>query len=428
MITMKRVCIILFILLPAYLTGQTDFSEWFHEKSLRVDFYLAGNNQEVRVYPAGMKEEPFWGGTFTKLVDPFDYGNIKYEVFDPQSGKLLFSRGYSTLFQEWQTTAEAKKLEKAFFESARFPFPKQTVKFVLSKRERDGNFSSIYETIIDPADYFIIREKSADVSVTLIHGSGDHRRNVDIAFLAEGYTAAEMEKFRNDVRKMAGVLFAEPPYDLYRDRINIWAVEAVSAESGTDVPGEGIYVSTALNSSFYTFDLDRYLTTQDLKKVYDYAGAAPWDNIVVLINSSRYGGGGMYNYYSGTTVDHALSPKVFVHELGHGFAGLGDEYYSSEVAYEEFYPLHVEPWEPNITTLVNFAAKWKDLIAEGTPVPTPNESTYRAITGLFEGGGYMVKGIYRPAYDCRMKSNGPDGFCEVCQRAIAAMIEFYLEK
>lgn len=425
---MKKIFLLLFIVLTIQASGQADFHEWFLEKSLRVDYYLAGNHEDTKVYPAGMKEEPYWPGTLTKLVDPFGYGNLKYELFDPQSGTLLFSRGYGTLFQEWQTTAEAKITEKAFFESARFPFPKQKVRFVLSKRERDGKFAAIYETIIDPSDYFIVREKPAEVTVTLIHGNGDYRRNVDFAFIAEGYTAGEMEKFRGDVKRMADVLFAEPPFNLYKDRINIWAVEAISLESGTDVPGEGIYVNTALNSSFYTFDLDRYLTTQDLRTVYDYAGVAPYDNIIVLINSNRYGGGGMYNYYSATTADHALTPKVFVHELGHGFAGLGDEYYSSEVAYEEFYPLNVEPWEPNITTLVNFDIKWKDLIAEGTQVPTPNDKSYRGITGLFEGGGYMAKGIYRPAFDCRMKSNGPDGFCEVCRRAISAMIEFYLEK
>lgn len=424
---MKKVILILVILLTIKVSAQTDYSEWFIEKSLRIDFYLAGNNETVKVYPSAMREEPYWAGTTTKLIDPFNYGNLKYELFDPASGKLLFARGFCTLFQEWQTTAEAKTMERTFFESAKVPFPAKEVKFVLSKRERNGLFTAIYETLIDPDNYFIVREKPADVKVTLIHGNGNHTENVDFAFIAEGYTAAEMGKFRDDVSRMAGILFAEPPFDKYSERINIWAVEAISQESGTDVPGEGLYVSTALNASFYTFDLDRYLTTQDLKSVYDYAGAAPYDNIVVLINSTRYGGGGVYNYYSATTADHPLTPKVFVHELGHGFAGLGDEYYTSDVAYEEFYPLSVEPWEPNITTMVSFDAKWKDLITAGTPVPTPNDPLYRGKTGLFEGGGYMARGIFRPAYDCRMKSNGPDGFCEVCRKAIADMIEFYLQ-
>ena len=212
-----------------------------------------------------------------------------------------------------------------------------------------------------------------------------------------------------------------------KDRINIWAVEAISVESGTDIPGEGIYKNTALNSSYYTFDVDRYLTTPDIKAVNDYAAVVPHDNIVVLINSERYGGGGMYNYYSGTTSDHPLTPQVFTHEFGHGFAGLGDEYYSSEVAYEEFYPFSVEPWEPNITTLVNFESKWKNMIDPSVPVPTPVESKYQGVVGLFEGAGYSAKGIYRPEINCRMKGNDAEGFCQVCQEAIKKVILFYTE-
>ncbi len=204
-------------------------------------------------------------------------------------------------------------------------------------------------------------------------------------------------------------------------------MDAVSQDSGTDVPGEGIYVNTALNSSFYTFDLDRYLTTQDIKAVNDYAAAVPHDAIIVLINTTRYGGGGVYNYYSGTSSGNILSEKVFIHEFGHGFAGLADEYYSSTVAYDEFYPLDVEPWEPNITTMVDFGSKWKKDLVKGTPVPTPAEDKYENVTGVFEGGGYSAKGIFRPEMECRMKSNGPKGYCTVCRKAIKEMIEFYIK-
>ena len=285
------------------------------------------------------------------------------------------------------------------------PYPKNKVRFLLSKRERNGLFTKLYETGIDPADYFIRKENPVNVSVSKIYGTGDPHNSVDLAFLAEGYRADEMGKFRNDVKKMADYLFAEPPFSEYKARFNIWAVESVSQDSGTDVPGENIYVNTAMNSSFYTFNIDRYLTTQDIKSVNDYAATVPHDYIIVLINSPRYGGGGVYNYYCGTTTDHPLSPKVFVHEFGHGFAGLADEYYSSSVAYDEFYPLNVEPWEPNITTLVNFDSKWKKMISKETPIPTPSEEKYANVTGLFEGGGYSAKGIYRPELDCRMKSN-----------------------
>jgi hypothetical protein len=387
---------------------------------------LAGNSEKTTVYPVGMKEEPFWAGSETNLINPFNSGNFKYEVYDSTTNILIYSKPFCTLFQEWQTTAEAKSVDRSFYEVATMPYPKEKVRFILSKRERNGLFSKLYETIIDPDNYFIRKENPINVAVTKIYGSGDPHTSVDLAFIAEGYKADEMGKFREDVKKMADILFAEAPFSDYKDRFNIWAVEAISQDSGTDVPGEHIYVNTALNSGFYTFDIDRYLTTQDIKAVNDYAAAVPHDNIVVLINSTRYGGGGVYNYYTGTTTGNQLSPKVFVHEFGHGFAGLADEYYTSTVAYDEFYPLNVEPWEPNITTMVNFESKWKNMIAKDTPVPTPAEEKYKDVTGLFEGGGYSAKGIFRAEMDCRMKSNGPKGYCSVCRNAIKEMIEFYI--
>jgi len=406
---------------------QSNFEKYFTDKVLRFDFMLAGNSQKTVVYPVGMKEEPFWAGSLNNLVDPFNSGNFKYEVFDDADNTLIYSRGFCTLFQEWQTTDEAKKMDRSFYEVATMPFPKNKIRFILKKRDRDGSFSYLYETKIDPSDYFISKEIPINVAYSGIYYGGDPHTSVDLAFIAEGYKANEMGKFREDVKKMADLLFAEPPFSEYRDKLNILAVEAVSEESGTDIPGEKIYVNTALNSSFYTFGLDRYLTTQDIKSINDYAAAVPHDNIIVLINSTKYGGGGVYNYYSGTTTGHALSPKVFIHEFGHGFAGLADEYYSSTVAYDEFYPLNVEPWEPNITTMVNFESKWKDMISKDTPVPTPAEDKYKDVTGIFEGGGYSAKGIFRSELDCRMKSNGSKGYCSVCRRAIKEMIEFYIK-
>ena len=421
--------IISFILFSALITvsAQESFNKYFTDKVLRFDFMLAGNSEKTAVYPVGLKEEPFWAGSETNLINPFNSGNFKYEVYDAGTNTLIYSRPFCTLFQEWQTTAEAKSVDRSFYEVATMPYPKEKVRFILSKRERNGLFSNLYETTIDPASYFIRKENPLNVAVTKVYGSGDPHTSVDLAFIAEGYKADEMGKFREDVKKMADILFAEAPFSEYKDRFNIWAVEAISQDSGTDVPGEHIYVNTALNSSFYTFDIDRYLTTQDIKAVNDYAAAVPHDNIIVLINSTRYGGGGVYNYYTGTTTGNQLSPKVFIHEFGHGFAGLADEYYTSTVAYDEFYPLNVEPWEPNITTMVNFGAKWKKMIAKDIPIPTPPEEKYKDVTGLFEGGGYSAKGIFRSEMDCRMKSNGPKGYCSVCRNAVKETIEFYLK-
>ena len=203
------------------------------------------------------------------------------------------------------------------------------------------------------------------------------------------------------------------------------AVLTPSAESGTDIPGEGIYKNTAFNSTFYTFDIDRYLTTSDMKSIYDAAASVPWDHLYILVNSEKYGGGGFYNFLSVCTSDNYLTKEVFVHEFGHGFAGLGDEYYSSAVAYEEFYNLEIEPWEPNLTTLVDFGEKWRDMLKNSTPVPTPRETKYKKTVGVFEGGGYLDKGMYSPYIDCRMKSNNAGEFCPVCIRAIKQAIDFH---
>jgi hypothetical protein len=424
---MKTIISVILLSLTISLSAQDNFSKYFTDKVLRFDFMFAGNSQKTTVFPVGMKQEPFWAGSNSNMLNSFNSGNFKYELFELNENNLIYSRAFCTLFQEWQTTVEAKSIDRSFYEVATMPYPKDKVRFIISKRERNGSFSRLYETIIDPSSYFIRKENPVSVVTSKIYGGGDPRSSVDLAFIAEGYKADEMGKFREDVKKMTDYLFAEAPFSDYKDKFNIWAVEAISQDSGTDIPGENIYMNTALNSSFYTFDIDRYLTTTDIKAINDYAAAVPHDNIIVLINSTKYGGGGVYNYYSGTTTGHQLSLKVFIHEFGHGFAGLADEYYSSSVAYDEFYPLDVEPWEPNITTKVNFESKWKNLIAKDTPIPTPSEEKFKDITGLFEGGGYSAKGIYRPELDCRMKSNGPKGYCSICRNAIKEMIEFYIK-
>jgi hypothetical protein len=424
---MKAILLFVLLLYSISASSAISFDSYFNNKTLRFDFIFAGDSKNTVVHAVGMKEEPFWAGSRTNMTDPFNYGNFKYEVFDEAGDVLIYSKGFSSLFQEWQTTAESKVMTRSFYEVATMPFPKNKIRFVLSNRQKDGTFTKLYETVIDPADYFIRREKPVNASFTRIYGKNDPSKSVDLAFIAEGYKAEEMGKFREDVKKMADALFDEEPFRKHKDQFNIWAVEAISQESGTDIPGENVYVNTVLNSNFYTFDLDRYLTTQDIKSVNDYAALVPHDNIIVLINSKKYGGGGVYNYYSGTTTDHPLSKVVFVHEFGHGFAGLADEYYTSSVAYNEYYPLDVEPWEPNITTMVDFDSKWKDVIEKGIPVPTPSSDKFKNDLGLFEGGGYSAKGIYRSEIDCRMKSNTEKGFCMVCRKAIEEMIDAYIK-
>ena len=225
-----------------------------------------------------------------------------------------------------------------------------------------------------------------------------------------------MTKFLKDAKSLTDSLFKAAPFSEMKAYFNVYALKTPSQESGTDVPGENIFRNTLYNSTFYTFDISRYLTTSDMKTIHDKAAVVPYDQIIVLVNSNRYGGGGFYNYLNVCAAGNKLSTRVFIHEFGHSFAGLGDEYYTSEVAFEDYYNLKVEPWEPNLTTLVDFDSKWKSMVDSATPIPTPRYSDYSSKTGAFEGGGYVAKGIYSPMEDCRMKSNETPHFCPVCRK------------
>jgi hypothetical protein len=407
--------------------AQVKYSDYFTENTLRFDFLFAGNNHETKVYPVQIKMESPWAGPRQKLVDQSGLGNFRYRILDEATGTLLFSRGFSALFQEWQTTAEAKKGERAYYQAIFFPFPKQKVIIKLEARDRQGLFQPLFETHVDPDDYFIHRDNPKACDMEMIQKNGKPEKKVDLLFLAEGYDQSERGKFFADVRKLSNSLFEVFPFSEKRKRFNVKALFTPSEESGVDVPGESIYKNTVFNTTFYTFDLSRYLTTSDMKSIYDAAASVAWDFMVVLVNTPRYGGGGVYNQITVCSSDNALSAKVLVHEFGHSFAGLADEYYSSEVAYEDFYNLAVEPWEPNITTMVDFPTKWKSFITDTTPVPTPRNPEYKSVTGVFEGGGYMEKGIYSPMQDCRMKSNTTERFCPVCTSAIKAAIDRYSE-
>lgn len=415
------------LIIPFFTFAQPRFNTYFKDKTFRFDFLLGGNSKEVVVYPQQMKQEPFWGGSKTNLIDVFNYGSYRYRVFDLKSDSLIYSKGFSTLFQEWQTTAEAKITNKTFYQAALFPFPKNNVRLEIDARQWDGTFKTLFKTDIDPKDYFVLKENTPDLKTKDIVKNGDPAKKVDIAILAEGYTASEMQDFYDDAAKVSGYLFDTEPFKSEKANFNIHAVFVPSEDSGTDVPGEHIYKNTYFNTSYYTFDVPRYLTTADMRTVYDAAASVPYDQIYVLVNTERYGGGGFYNFVTICTADNELTPKIIVHEFGHGFAGLGDEYYNSEVAYEDFYNLEIEPWEPNITTLVDFDKKWKNMVDKNTPIPTPRKDKYKNTIGVYEGGGYMAKGIYSPYIDCRMNTNEAEGFCPVCQEAIRKVIRFYSE-
>ncbi len=407
------------------IAGIAQFDKYFHDKTLRMDYYHTGNHESEHYFFDELIEEPYWGGSKINLVDTFGYGNYYLKVYNKENDSLLYSRGYSTLFREWQTTDEAKKIQKAFSEAVVFPYPKNDVDVVLYSRNFNGEFEEKFRHTVDPDDYFIRKDKRINFPSFDVHISGKPENSVDILILPEGYSKEEMGLFIDDCNAFSEGLFSYAPYDKNKDKINIRGVLAPSADSGNDVPGKGVWKQTLLNTSFYTFDSERYCMTMDNKSVRDMAANAPYDQIYILVNNEKYGGGAIYNYYNVSVNSNEKAAQIFIHELGHGFVGLADEYYTSSTSYNDFYNLEAEPWEPNITTLVDFNSKWKDMMKKRTPIPTPDTRKYRNKLGVFEGGGYVAKGVYRPVHDCLMKSFNGDTFCPVCVKSIQEMIDFY---
>ncbi len=403
------------------------FDNWFYHKTLRIDYYHSGDFQTEYYSLDEAKTESYWGGSHINLVDTFHYGQYYFKVFDNETDSLIYSRGYGTLFGEWQTTEEAKITSRSFTETVVCPLPQRDSRIEFYSRNRNGEFEKKFQYKYQTNNYFVSPERNLSFASFDAYISGPSEKSVDIVVIPEGYTQEEMGKFISDCQNFADVLFSFAPYSEYKDRCNIRGILSPSIETGSDIPADTIWANTIMNTSFYTFDSERYCMTFDNKSVRDLAANAPYDQIYILLNSEKYGGGAIYNYYSVSVNSNLHAAKIFIHELGHGFAGLGDEYYTSAVAYSDFYPLETEPWEPNLTTLVNFDSKWINLLSNKVPIPTPTTKKFLDKTGVFEGGGYAAKGVYRPAYDCLMNSFEGDHFCEVCEQAIEQMILFYTE-
>lgn len=419
--------LLLSLLLSFSLSLFADFDETFFRKTLRIDYVHTGNHEKDFYSLDEIKIEPYWGGSLVNLVDTFGYGFYFFKVFEKKNDSLIYSRGYSTLFREWQTTDEAQQTTRSFSETVVCPLPKNDCRIVFYSRDSMGQFIERFVYDYRPDDYFISPERKKEYPVFDAYVSGDPAECVDIIVLPEGYQSDELGKFINDCIAFSKTLFNFSPYDRYSDQFNIRGVLAPSLSSGSDIPADSVWSNTQVSTSFYTFDSERYCMTYDNKSVRDLAANAPYDQIYILVNSTKYGGGSIYNHYSVSVNSNRSAAKIFIHEFGHGFAGLGDEYYDSDVAYNEFYPLDIEPWEPNLTTLVDFESKWKHLVDKDTSIPTPATEEYLYKTSVFEGGGYVSKGVYRPADDCLMNTFRGDRFCQACQEAIERMILFYTE-
>ena len=404
--------------------SQVEYDRYFTDNQLRIDYYLFGNADTVAYAFDKLVKEPKWGGPRVQLIDNMNYGMYFIEVSLPDSDVVLYSHGYCLLFGEWQTTDEATKICKGFHESVVIPFPKEPVEVTFYAKTDHLEAVEMMKILVDPNDYFIKPAPKLPYPIYDVYGNYPAEQAVDIVLLPDGYTEQEMGKFINDCQFFVKSLFSYAPYDRYQDRFNVRAVMVPSQESDITMPGDGLYRNTALSCSFWTFDSERYCMTYDNETMKTLAGQVPYDQIYILANTKKYGGGGIFNSYCVSTTGNSYSSDVIIHEFGHGFAGLADEY-----AYDgtDNYNLEVEPWEPNITTLVDFGSKWQDMIGKRTPVPTTVDKKYEKTVGVYEGAGYQLHGIYRPMIDCLMNTFNGNKFCPVCERAIERMIKYYTE-
>jgi hypothetical protein len=473
-LTRVTLCIALAAAAPGSARAQhaPSFERFFTPKTMRVDYFHTGNASTEIVSLDRVVSDGPWAGSTSKLLDDTNLGKYFYDVIDTLTGTVVYSRGFASIYGEWETTPEAHERSRTFHESLRFPWPKAPVRIVLKKRDELNAFIEIASLDIDPTDRSV---NPADLPprgrVWTVFEHGPPQQKVDLVLLGEGYTEAELPKFHNDVRRVTEALFTYEPFKSRRQDFNVRAIDLPAAESGVSRPHAGKYRRNPVATQYSIFDSERYVLTYDNRTLRDVISAAPYEYVAILVNEKQYGGGGIYNFHATAAVGSAFADYLFVHEFGHHFAGLADEYYTSPVAYETGAVEHIEPWEPNVTALQSAAAlKWRDLVSPDTPLPTPwakerfeahsrailerrvalietqaseaefdalfrqqqeierdmlTSMEYSGVVGAFEGASYEVRGLYRPEIDCIMFSRNMLRFCLVCQRAIARVIDLY---
>ena len=425
--------------------AQVKFEDYFLPKTMRLDYYHAGDAKTEHFYLDELIEEPYWAGNKHYLVDERNVGNHQFRVLDKATGKVIYQRGFNTLFNEWQCTPEAKTTQRAMPEGITFPYPKADVVVEFYTRENaTGTMHKRWSYEVDVDSYFI-RQARPTLTATDIHYTGNPAQRVDVVIIPEGYTEAEKALFMEAARQFAEDILSYAPYTEYRERFNFRAVWAPSDESGVTIPGERIWRNTVLDAHYYTFDSERYQMFEDYQRVLDIAAHVPYEIIYVLTNSQKYGGGGIYNFYgmSAANIPGASTRKTYSHEFGHLFVGLADEYVGGTEMSDLYFP-DVEPWEGNITTLTDLDAKaWgrllpadqRDKVTDhtgwGLNPQNPESPAYNPkrpwALGIYEGGGYLQRGVYRPWPNCMMNwFHTIDEYCPVCVEEIRMMIERYV--
>ncbi|MBR1402176.1 MAG: peptidase M64 [Prevotella sp.] len=424
---MKKTAMLVVAFMLTMAANAQQFEEYFTNNTLRIDYTFSGNANRQEVYVDKLNVIPQWYGKKKHLSEVPVEGNGQVIVRDHRSQNVIYRNSFSTLFQEWLSYDEAKTAKKSFENVFLVPMPKDSVDITVELYNNRRRVMTSLTHLVDPKDILIrhIGERNVTPYITL-QLAKDTANCIHIAYLAEGYTQEEMPTFIEDAKIAVDALFEHEPFKQMRDRFNLIAVMSPSKESGTSEPSKGIWKNTALHSHFDTFYSDRYLTTLNLKELHDWLAGTPYEHIIVLVNTDKYGGGGILNSYNLSMTHHPKYRPVVVHEFGHSFCGLGDEYaYENEAI--PMYPHDVEPWEPNLTTMKDFAGKWGNLIGKNVPVPTPATSQYSNTVGVYEGAGYSLNGVYRGMQDCRMRTNEYPVFCPVCQQALRKLIKFYTE-
>ena len=408
---MKKFLIISLLSSIAISVQAQRFEDYFEDRTLRLDYTFCGDASHQQIYVDELVSIPRWYGRRHRLAEVPLKGNGDITVRSKADGTVIYRHSFSSLFQEWLSTAESKQTQKSFENVFLVPYPRQPVEITVELRNyHDSVFASMTHAV-DPTDILIRKagERLVTPYITL-QQAADTSRCIHVAYVAEGYQQHEMGTFLEDCKIAMEALFSHEPFRQMQDRFNMIAVMSPSAESGVSEPGKGIWRNTALGAHFDTFYSARYLTTLHLKKMNDVLAGTPYEHIIVLVNGERYGGGGIYNSYTLTDAHGPSFRPVVVHEFGHSFGGLGDEYpYGDD---DPMYFPDTEPWEPNLTTKCDFNGKWEDLVRDGK-------------AGLIEGGGYLTKGVWRGFENCRMRTNEEPEFCLVCQQALIRLINFY---
>jgi len=479
--------IVYLVLFPALSIFAAGFDEHFENATLRVDFYQYGDADSEYVTVDRLIKQGQWAGPIGRLLDPHPYGGYIARAIDPASGETIFQLGFDSLFGEYRTTGPAARGEaRVYHETILLPYPKKTIRFTVSRASTDDEETVLFEMEIDPRSVAIAVEPPREgVRVVNAHIAGDPHSTLDIAIIGEGYTEDQIKLFRADVTRFADLILSQEPYFSRSDSISIRGVMLPSLAEGCDEPTRGIWRSTALSAGFNALGSPRYLLTESNRDLRDIAANAPYDTLVIMVNHERYGGGGIYNRYCTFTAHGEFSPYLLLHEFGHSFGGLADEYYTSSTAYNDFYPEGTEPVSPNISAATDREEiKWAALVTADAPIPTPwdkadfdsadlayqverreidgaiaeatrtesfqfeldalheaarshaaervaavdsfmDSSGSLGTVGAFEGAGYVSEGLYRPSIDCLMFTRGVKALCPVCRRAVASRIDFY---